>query len=124
LARENEPRKRSSVRLSELTASRSVLPKNVKRSHDQAFRPFWRLIKEVIRATLRSGRTRSSWKILGGFVIVRDDQVAQIDELVRVAVGLQLTRDAIIHESLPCCVCEHKLDPALLGDACAHGEQP
>jgi hypothetical protein len=82
------------------------------------------LIKEVIRATLRSGRKRSSWKILGGFVIVRDDQVAQIDELVRVAVGLQLTRDAIIHESLPCCVCEHKLDPALLGDACAHGEQP
>ena len=55
---------------------------------------------------------------------MRDDQVAQIDELVRVAVGLQLTRDAIIHESLPCCVCEQKLDPVLLGDACAHGERP
>ena len=53
---------------------------------------------------------------------MRDDQVAQIDERVGVGVGLQSTRDAIIHESLRCCVCEYELDPAVLRDACAHGE--
>jgi sigma-54 dependent transcriptional regulator, acetoin dehydrogenase operon transcriptional activator AcoR len=93
------------------------------RSHDQAARPFWRLIEQAIRATLqpgrkRSGRKRSSRKILGGLVIVRDDQAAHIDELVRVAVGEQSTRDAIIHESWRRCVSEHKLDPVVLRDAC------
>ena len=35
----------------------------------------------------------------GGFVIVRDNQIAHIDELVRVAAFEQSTRDAIVHES-------------------------
>jgi transcriptional regulator of acetoin/glycerol metabolism len=47
---------------------------------------------------------------------VRDDQSAHIDELVRVAVGEQSTRDAIIHESWRRCVSEHKLDPVVLRD--------
>jgi len=55
---------------------------------------------------------------LEGFVTVRDDQAAHIDELVRVAVGEQSTRDAIIHESWRRCVSEHKLDPVVLRDAC------
>ena len=49
---------------------------------------------------------------------MRDDQAAHIDELVRVAVGEQSTRDAIIHESWRRCVSEHKLDPVVLRDAC------
>ena len=48
---------------------------------------------------------------------MRDDQSAHIDELVRVAVGEQSTRDAIIHESWRRCVSEHKLDPVVLRDA-------
>jgi transcriptional regulator of acetoin/glycerol metabolism len=49
---------------------------------------------------------------------VRDDQAAHIDELVRVAIGEQSTRDSIIHESWRRCVSEHKLDPVVLRDAC------
>ena len=49
---------------------------------------------------------------------MRDDQSAHIDELVRVAVGEQSTRDAIIHESWRRCVSDHKLDPVVLRDAC------
>jgi sigma-54 dependent transcriptional regulator, acetoin dehydrogenase operon transcriptional activator AcoR len=49
---------------------------------------------------------------------MRDDQVAHIDELVRVATGKHSARDAIIHESWRRCVSEHRLDPVVLRDAC------
>ncbi|MGO4712753.1 sigma-54-dependent Fis family transcriptional regulator [Bradyrhizobium sp. 2TAF24] len=49
---------------------------------------------------------------------MREDQVAHVDELVRVAVGAPSQRDPIIHQSWRRCVSEHKLDPEVLRDAC------
>lgn len=46
------------------------------------------------------------------------EQAAHIDELVRVAVGENSTRDSIIHESWLRCVSEYKMDPVVLREAC------